>query len=95
MQFSFVLAQAVIWFGNILWWCLIARAICSWFAFLRNSFIFTGLAFITEPFVSPIRKLIDKSPLGGGFLDFSVLITLLLLRLILQVLPGLILQIPI
>jgi len=65
---------------EILWWAMIIRALCSWFAILRDSFIMHFLAFFTEPFVSPIRKIIQKSPLGGGMLDFSFLISILLIR---------------
>ncbi|MCL2575359.1 MAG: YggT family protein [Defluviitaleaceae bacterium] len=82
MVYSQAIQLAVHWFFEILWWAMVARAICSWFPFLRDSFIGGFLSFVTEPFVSPVRKLINKSPLGGGMLDFSLIITLLLMRLI-------------
>ncbi|MCL2753525.1 MAG: YggT family protein [Defluviitaleaceae bacterium] len=80
MVYSAAIQTAIGWFIEILWWAMIIRALISWFAGLRNSFIAGFLAFFTEPFVSPIRKLIAKSPLGGGMLDFSFFISLLLIR---------------
>jgi len=81
--YSAAIQEAIRWFIEILWWAMIIRALLSWFAGMRDGFISNFLAFFTEPFVSPIRKLIAKSPLGGGVLDFSFLISLLLIRWVL------------
>jgi len=80
MEMSGAIAQAIEWFGTILWMCMIIRAIMSWFPGGRQGFLTVFLFTITEPFISPIRKLIAKSPLGGGMFDFSLIITLILLR---------------
>jgi len=82
MELSGAIATAIIWFSMILRMCMFARAIMSWFPGSRGGFLFGFLSSITEPFISPIRKLINKSPLGGGMMDFSFLIALLLLTLI-------------
>jgi YggT family protein len=88
------IATAIEWFGWILTMCMFIRAIMSWFPGGRRSFIYNGLSVITEPFVSPVRKLIQKSPLGGGVLDFSFIIVLVLIRVITPVLSNLALRIP-
>jgi YggT family protein len=76
------IALAVRMFGEILFWLMFARAILSWFPGAREGFISNFLAVLTEPFISPVRKLVAKSPLGGGVIDFSFIITLVLLRLV-------------
>jgi YggT family protein len=88
------IATAIMWFGNILVICLFVRAILSWFPGGRRSFIYNALSVITEPFVSPVRKLIQKSPLGGGVLDFSFIIVLVLIRLLTPVLSNWALRLP-
>ncbi|MBR5590764.1 MAG: YggT family protein, partial [Anaerotignum sp.] len=37
----------------------------------------------TEPILGPVRDMLDKSPLGGGYgLDFSPVFALILMRLV-------------
>jgi YggT family protein len=85
------IADAVVMFGNFLMICIVVRALLSWFPINPRSFIVTLLHTITEPFLSPIRKLINKSPLGGMMIDFSTIISIMLLRfLIIPILAGLI-----
>jgi len=81
MEFSGAIATAIIWFSWILRMMMFARAIMSWFPRGREGFFFAFLTVITEPFISPIRKLIAKSPLGGGMMDFSFIIAFFILAL--------------
>ncbi|MDR2168272.1 MAG: YggT family protein [Clostridiales bacterium] len=93
---NIAIATAVQWFGQILFWLMFARAIMSWIPSLRESFISNFLAAVTEPFISPVRKLVAKSPLSGGVLDFSFLITMILLQLVvIPLLTRLALMLPI
>ena len=82
------IAQAVEWFGNLFLALIIIRAVLSWFPGSQGNGIaavfFTLAATITEPFVSPIRRLIRRSPLGGGGIgmpiDFAPMLTMILMR---------------
>ena len=82
MQLSEAIATAIVWFSMILRMCMFARAIMSWLPGSRGGFLFNFLSSLTEPFISPIRKLLSKTPLGGGMMDWSFLIALLLLTFI-------------
>lgn len=93
---NFAIAQAIIWFGNLFQILIIARALLSWIVSSGGGIlgtIFGLVSVITEPFVSPIRRLIQRSPLGGGgmMIDFSPLIAMILMRLLTNFLAGLIL----
>jgi len=85
---TLAIAQAIEWFGNLFFILIIARALMSWLPASRERGLLGSLFYlvgiITEPFVSPIRRLINRSPLGGGgmMIDFSPMITLILMRLI-------------
>lgn len=59
---------------------IVARAVCSWFPQVRDSRVYDFVYTLTEPIIQPIRSLLDRIPgLGGGPLDFSSLIALLVL----------------
>ncbi|MCL2170117.1 MAG: YggT family protein [Defluviitaleaceae bacterium] len=79
MPISNAIATAIIWFSMILRICMFARAMMSWFPGTRDGMLFNFLSAITEPFISPIRRLFAKSPLGGGMIDLSFIVALLLL----------------
>ena len=85
---NFAVAQAIIWFGNLFMILIIIRAVLSWFPMSRDggfvAVIFSLVSLITEPFVSPIRRLIQRSPLGGGgmMIDISPMITMILMRVL-------------
>jgi len=77
-----VIADAVNWLFNILIIMLFIRVLLSWMPMVRGRVIAFILAF-TEPLLAPVRKLIDRSPLGGPgmMLDFSPIIVIFMLRL--------------
>ncbi|MBQ7668609.1 MAG: YggT family protein [Clostridia bacterium] len=55
------------------------RAILSWIPSTRGTKIYMFLYEITETIVRPVRKLIDKTSMGNSMIDFSFLITFILL----------------
>lgn len=61
--------QVIKQFGFLLFWCLLARALLSWFSQGRSPFE-SVLEQLTEPMLSPIRRVIP--PMGG--LDLSILV---------------------
>ena len=61
---------------------LVARAILSWFPMLGGTFM-DMLCMLTEPILSPIRKLLWKIPALQSFpIDMSVLVAFLLIDVI-------------
>jgi len=77
-----VIVDVVRWLFNILVGLVIIRAFLSWLPMARGgivAFVFTA----TEPMLTPVRKLVDRSPLGGPgmMLDFSPIIVILILML--------------
>ena len=75
MTIAIILIRAIRWFAQILIIILMARAILSWFA--RDPYSQAGKWYmmtvkLTEPFVSPCRKLLSR--FNTGMFDFSVLL---------------------
>ena len=87
---GYVIAEAIRMFSNFLWAMFLVRVILSWTPISRSSIIFTIVNGVTEPFVKPIRLLIQRSPLGGPgmMLDFSVMIAFILIRIITPILMN-------
>jgi len=78
-----IIADAVGWLFNILFVMLFIRVILTWMPMARNGRIVGFIFAFTEPMLAPVRRLIDRSPLGGPgmMLDFSPIVTFFLLRL--------------
>ena len=76
-----VLITAVRWLINIMYGLLLIRVLLSWMPMFRGPFVNFVYSF-TEPVLAPIRRLIDRSPLGGPgiLLDFSPIIAFVVLR---------------
>ncbi|MBQ2879404.1 MAG: YggT family protein [Anaerotignum sp.] len=78
-----LLVRAINLFFVFLEWMIFARIILSWVRIGYNSSIGRFLYNITEPILGPVRDMVDKSPLGGGYgLDFSPIFALILMRLV-------------
>lgn len=88
-----LLIQTVSTFFKLLEFLILARVILSWIPIGRNNALVQLLYALTEPILSPIRSLLDKSPLGGMMLDFSAWFAVMLLyfveRIIISLLFGL------
>jgi len=77
-----VLADTVNIFFWVLYGMLFARILLSWFPLARGNRLAEFLFMLTEPILAPIRRLIQRSPLGGPgmMLDFSPIVAFILLR---------------
>lgn len=64
---------------------LLGRAICSWFDPGFRSVIGQFLYQATEPLVGPVRQIMPRT----GMFDFSIIITIILLRVLEMVVLGL------
>jgi YggT family protein len=74
--------------GDILTWLIVLRAVLSWVRPVRYSSWWSALnQFLyetTEPVLAPIRR---RLPLGGG-IDFSPLVAIVLIYLLLLILGA-------
>jgi len=88
---EFLLLRAVDVFFNLLQFLIFARIMLSWVPIIPNNPISQLIFHLTEPILGPARRLMEKSPLGGGMmLDFSPILALILMRLVQTVLINLI-----
>lgn len=88
---QFLLMKAVDLFFYVMELLIFGRIILSWLPLGFNNPIGQFLYNMTEPILGPCRRMLDKSPLGGGMmLDFSPIIALILMMLAKQLLFGLI-----
>ena len=86
-----LLIKAVDVFFYIMELLIFGRIILSWLPMGFNNPIGMFLYNMTEPILGPCRRMLDKSPLGGGMmLDFSPIIALILMMLVKQLLHGVI-----
>lgn len=82
-----IVLEAVRWLISIVQFLLFARAIVSWFAMRGGNPIYSALVSLTEPFVSPVRRLISRSSMGNNLpVDLSIVVTYLLLEIVKAVL---------
>ena len=98
-----ILATAIHYFGNLLIFLIFVRAILSWFPQPRSNGPLRQLYFgllrlahvLTDPILSPIRSLIQRSPLGGPgmVLDFSPIIAFFLINFGRRILMQLVLAV--
>ncbi len=63
---------------------IMARAILSWFSPSPTNILVVILFRVTEPLLSPLRRLIPRA----GMMDFTPLVAILLLQLIIYLLPA-------
>ena len=78
-----IIIEALGIFYRILSYSIFGICIVSWLPISRDNPIVRALQAITDPILSPIRRLIARSPLGDAMIiDFSPIIAYLLLFLI-------------
>lgn len=78
-----LLVTAIRYFCNFLYLLILFRVILSWVPVSRDNRLIRLLLALTEPILSPIRSVIQRSPLGGPgmVLDFSPLVAYALIML--------------
>jgi YggT family protein len=86
------LAQIIDTAFLILYIMLFVRIILTWIPIGRGSRIVEGLFAATEPILAPIRRLVQRSPLGGPgmMIDFSPLIAFIILQILNTLLVSLV-----
>ena len=89
-EIAYIIIQVAVTLIWALQTAMFLRAIMSWIPGLDENKFGDFLYAITEPFIVPVRALLDRIPLFQGFpLDMSFLFTYLLLSLISMLLGGL------
>ena len=84
---SVLLTNSINVFFKLLYILIFARVLLSWIPGAYYSSIGRLLQTLTEPVLGPVRRMIDKSPLGGGMMvDFSPVIGLFILDIIQMIL---------
>jgi YggT family protein len=68
---------------KIIQWSIILRALLSWFPISKENIFFKILYQITEPVLSPIRKMLEHTSFGrDSMMDFSPVIAVFILWII-------------
>ncbi len=84
---NFLIYKSFEMFIRIIDFIILIRVLLSWIPINRDNTIVRIVYGVSEPFLQPIRNLLNKSPLGSGMmLDFSPIILLLLLQMIQMIL---------
>lgn len=83
MNFLMILAKVLYWLINIVSVLILVRALLSWLPLGEDNKLIYFLDVMTEPVVSPIRKLLNKSEtLSQLPIDFAPLLALIVLSLL-------------
>lgn len=74
----------------IIQWSIVIRALLSWFPISKENMILRIVYQITEPILTPIRRLIENTSFGrNSMIDLSPMIAILILWSISSFLQGL------
>lgn len=83
MTIASVLVLALRIFYDILSFAILIRCIISWLPISSGNAFVRLIYALTEPVLGPVRRLIEKSPIGGGMMiDFSPVIAYIILNFI-------------
>jgi len=90
MLFGFPIIHALITYGiGFLILAMLVRAIASWFRIDERFAIIRFLAYITEPFIAPVRRVVRSSTMVFDMSYFIVFFLLSTLSILLvQALPA-------
>jgi len=72
-------------FFNLLWICVLIRALLSWVQPDPRNPIVQALDFVTEPILQPLRQVVPRI----GMIDITPMVAIVVLSLIAQMLAGL------
>ena len=86
MNLGMKIAIAVGILGEIITWAILIRALISWLPISQGNFILRILDAVTEPVISPVRALMNKIIKRPVMIDFSPVIAMILVEIIVGVL---------
>lgn len=71
---------------------IFVRILLSWINLRPHNSVIARFAYeMTEPILYPARELLDKIGFGGGMLDFSPILAILIMNIILDILRKILL----
>ncbi|MDK2867966.1 MAG: YggT family protein [Clostridiales bacterium] len=73
---------ALFYFFQLIMYLIFGRAVLSWFIRDYNNPIMKILVSLTEPILKPIREMLSRFNIGGNMIDFSPLVALLIVQLL-------------
>ncbi|MCL2360921.1 MAG: YggT family protein [Defluviitaleaceae bacterium] len=78
------LVDVVTWLYYIMFGLLMIRVLLSWMPMIHGGGLAGFIFAFTEPILAPVRRLVDRSPIGGPgmMFDLSILVAFILLRLL-------------
>ncbi len=76
------LLQFIDIFFRILTIAIFIRCFLSFFPVSRDNAFVNIIILVTEPILGPLRVIYQRSPLGGGTVDFSPIIALILMNIV-------------
>ncbi|MCD8089102.1 MAG: YggT family protein [Clostridiales bacterium] len=87
-----LLIQAVSWMSRLFYFLILIRCLLSWLPIDRRNKFADLVYTLTEPVLEPIRRLFDRSPLGGyGMrIDFSPVIAIILVEIVCNIIINII-----
>ncbi|MBQ7241616.1 MAG: YggT family protein [Firmicutes bacterium] len=87
-----LLSNALNIFFQVLYIIIFIRIILSWVSMGREiPGVSEAIYGLTDPFLVPVRKMIQASPINGGYMfDFTAIIVLFILNILNTALQGLI-----
>lgn len=89
-EISYVVIRLAITMISVLQMAMFVRAILSWIPGADENKFGDFLYALTEPFITPVRAILDRIPLFQGFpLDMSFFFTFILLSILSTLLGGL------
>ncbi len=88
-EISYVVIRLAVTLIGVLQLAMFVRAILSWIPGADENKLGDFLYAITEPFILPVRAILDRIPLFQGFpLDMSFFFTFILLSILSTLLGG-------
>lgn len=88
-EFVYVFTSLVCYFLQALQFCMLIRAVLSWFPLDDDNKFLIFIESITEPVIFPVRAVFDRIPFFANFpLDLSFLVSYILLSIVSGILGG-------
>jgi YggT family protein len=82
-------AKVIYYFLEVISYMLIARMLLSWFPQIRASRFYEILVQLTEPLLSPVRKLLSRTKMATMPFDISVIVVYLIIMILQMILVQL------
>ncbi|MCR4434287.1 MAG: YggT family protein [Clostridiales bacterium] len=85
----YLLPKAIVGVLELIEIAIVIRAVISWFPISGDNAFVKILNQITEPVLSPIRGIINRSSVGRNIVvDFSPIIAFFLIELVIRIIAG-------